>query len=43
MSELYARLALGPPSTALAEAAAVVRARSPHPYYWAPFVLLEAP
>lgn len=41
MSELYARLARGATiGAALRGAQAAVRARYPHPYYWAPFVLI---
>lgn len=43
MRAFYARLASGDgAATALRTAARSVREQRPHPYYWAPFVLLEA-
>jgi CHAT domain-containing protein len=43
MREFYRRLRRGMTmNVALAEASAVVRAQNGHPYYWAPFVLLES-
>jgi CHAT domain-containing protein len=42
MREFYTRLRRNVPmNVALSEASAAVRERNPHPYYWAPFVLLE--
>jgi CHAT domain-containing protein len=43
MSAFYAHLARGEGAATSARAAAdAVRARWAHPYYWAPFVLIEA-
>jgi CHAT domain-containing protein len=44
MVDFHRRLRTGtPPRTALAAARRAQRARTPHPAYWAPFVLVERP
>jgi CHAT domain-containing protein len=41
MTELYAQLRQsGRPATALRAAQLAIRAEHPHPYYWAPFVVV---
>ena len=44
MSAFYAGLRSGPGRAASLRAAALeMRAREPHPYFWAPFILVGAP
>ncbi len=44
MQDLYVHLTAGtPPAEALRRAAAQIRDSFPHPYYWAPFVLVGKP